>query len=259
MTRDMVMERPPTADGRCGACADGIAAPFAFSMAFQPVVDLAAARVYAYEALVRGPAGEPAGSVLGQVTAGNRYAFDQSCRVKAIALASRLGLQGTGASLSINFIPGAMYRPEHCVRATLAAARRHHVPTDQLVFELTENEKITDYAHLGSIFRVYRANSFRVALDDFGAGHSGLALLAQFQPDVVKLDMALLRGLDADARRRAIVGGVAGICRSLSVQLVAEGVETAAELSALRALGITLFQGYLFARPGFEMLPRVAF
>ena len=70
---------------------------------------------------------------------------------------------------------------------------------------------------------------------------------------------ALLRGLDADARRRAIVGGVAGICRSLSVQLVAEGVETAAELSALRALGITLFQGYLFARPGFETLPRVAF
>ena len=254
-----IVERHPAIDAQCGACADGIAPPFPFSMAFQPVVDVVAGRVYAYEALVRGPAGQPAGSVLGKITAGNRYAFDQSCRIKAIALATRLGLQGTGANLSINFIPGAMYRPEHCVRATLAAARRHHLPTNRLVFELTENERITDYAHLESIFRVYRANSFRVALDDFGAGHSGLALLAHFQPDIVKIDMALLRGLDADARRRAIVGGVAGICQALSVQVVAEGVETAAELAALRALGVTLFQGYLFAKPGFETLPRVAF
>ena len=122
---DMVLELPPTVGSRCGACIDGIAPPFEFSMAFQPVIDLDAGRVYAYEALVRGPAGEPAGSVLDRVTPANRYAFDQSCRVKAIALASRLGLQRTGASLSINFIPGAMYRPENCVRATLAAAQRH--------------------------------------------------------------------------------------------------------------------------------------
>ena len=255
---ELALERRRPALDRCGACADGIAPPFAFSMAFQPVVDLAAGRVYAYEALVRGPEGEPAGSVLGKVTAGNRYAFDQSCRTKAIALASRLGVQGTGANLSINFIPGAMYRPEHCIRATLAAARRHRFPTERIVFELTENEKVTDYAHLEGIFRAYRANSFRVALDDFGAGHSGLGLLAHFQPDVVKLDMALLRGLDTDARRRAIVGGVVGICRSLAAEVVAEGVETAAELAALRALGVTLFQGYLFAKPGFETLPRVA-
>lgn len=244
-------------EDRCGACADGIAPPFAFSMAFQPVVDLAAGRVYAYEALVRGPEGEPAPSVLGKITAGNRYAFDQSCRTTAIALASRLGMQATGANLSINFIPGAMYRPEHCVRATLAAARRHRFPLDRIVFELTENEKVADYAHLESIFRTYRANSLRVALDDFGAGHSGLSLLSHFQPDVVKLDMALLRGLDTDSRRRAIVGGVVGICRALAVDVVAEGVETADELAALRALGVTLFQGYLFAKPGFETLPRV--
>lgn len=255
---DLVLEQQrPSLEDRCGACADGIAPPFAFSMAFQPVVDLAAGRVYAYEALVRGPKGESAASVLGKVTASNRYAFDQSCRIKAIALASQLGLQHTGANLSINFIPGAMYRPENCIRATLAAARRHRFPTERIVFELTENEKVTDYAHLEGIFRAYRAHGFRVALDDFGAGHSGLSLLAHFQPDVVKLDMALLRGLDTDARRHAIVGGVVGICRSLATEVIAEGVETAAELTALHALGITLFQGYLFAKPGFETLPRV--
>lgn len=254
----IVME-PPASSSRCGACIDGIAPPFEFSMAFQPVVDLVANRIYAYEALVRGPAGEPAGSVLGQVTQANRYAFDQSCRVKAIALASGLGLQHTGASLSINFIPGAMYRPENCVRATLAAARRHRFPADRLVFELTENEEITDYAHLENIFRVYHSHHFRTAIDDFGAGFSGLGLLAHFPADVVKIDMSLVRGLDTDARRHAIVSGIVGICRALASQVVAEGVETAAELAALRALGVGLFQGYLFAKPGFESLPQVAF
>jgi EAL domain-containing protein (putative c-di-GMP-specific phosphodiesterase class I) len=246
----------PTAD-RCVGCLDGIAPPFPFTMAFQPVVDLAAGRIHAYEALVRGPNNEPAASVLGQVTPANRYAFDQSCRVTAISLASRLGLQHTGASLSINFIPGAMYRPETCVRATLAAARRHAMPYDRLIFELTENEQITDFEHLRGIFRVYRENGFRTALDDFGAGFSGLSLLAQFQPDIVKIDLVLLRDLDSDSRRRAIVGGIAGICRALGIKVVAEGVETAAELAALRELGISLFQGYLFARPGFESLPQV--
>ena len=256
---DAELERHSIAGSRCGDCADGISAPFGFSMAFQPMVDLAAGRIYAYEALVRGPAGEPAGTVLGQVTPANRYAFDQSCRLKAIELASRLGLQRLGANLSINFIPGAMYRPEHCIRATLAASRRHRFPADRIAFELTENEQITDHAHLGNIFRTYRAHSFRVAVDDFGAGFSGLGLLAQFQPDVVKIDMSLLRGIDADARRRTIVEGITAICRNLSIQVVAEGVETASELSALRALGISLFQGYLFAKPGFEALPQVTF
>ncbi len=249
----------PGAAGSCGACLDGIAPPFAFTMAFQPVVDVALRRIYAYEALVRGPSGESAASVLEAVTPANRYAFDQSCRIKAIALASALGLQQTGAGLSINFIPGAMYRPENCVRATLAAARRHQVPPDRLIFELTENERIDDHDHLTSILDVYRAQGFRTALDDFGAGFSGLGLLAQFRPDVVKIDMSLIRALDSDARRHVIVGGVVQMCRSLSAQVVAEGVETASELAALRGLGVSLFQGYLFAKPGLERLPEVTF
>ena len=121
------------------------------------------------------------------------------------------------------------------------------VPADRLIFELTEPEQITDRAH-----------SFRTALDDFGSGFGGLSLLAHFQPDLVKIDMSLLRHLDTDTRRHAIVNGSAGICRALSIG-VAEGVETVAELAALRALGVTLFQGYLFAKPGFETLPKVAF
>ena len=79
----------------CGACGDGIAQPFPFSMAFQPIVDVQAKRVFAYEALVRGPENESAFSVLRQVTPENRYSFDQNCRVAAISLAQQLGLRST--------------------------------------------------------------------------------------------------------------------------------------------------------------------
>ena len=243
---------------RCGECAEGIGKPFDFSMAFQPIVDVHERRIYAFEALVRGPSGESAGSVLNQVTAENRYAFDQSCRVTAISMATRLGLNASGARLSINFIPGAMYRPETCVRATIAAARRHGLAPDKVIFELTENERIVDHQHLRRIFEVYRSHDLRVALDDFGSGHSGLGLLARFQPDVIKIDMEILRGLDTDGRRRAIVASIATMARSLALDVVAEGVETARELDALRSLGLTLFQGYYFAKPGFETLPTAA-
>ncbi len=242
----------------CGACAGGIKPPFPFSMAFQPIVDLQARRIRAYEALVRGPGGEPAASVFAQLGPDTSYAFDQSCRVKAITLAARLGIAEQSASVSINFRPGAMYQPEACVRPTLAAARRHGFPADQITFELTEDERIGDYAFLRSIFEVYRANRFRTALDDFGSGYAGLTLLAEYQPDTVKLDIGLVRGIADHAARQAIVSGLAGICRTLGIDVVAEGVETRAELDALRGLGLRYFQGYLFAPPAFERLPEVA-
>ena len=242
----------------CGDCADGITAPFAFSMAFQPIIDMVARRIYSYEALVRGPCGESAISVLGQVNPLNRYAFDQSCRVKAINLAASLGIIATGAKLSINFIPGAMYRPEACVRATLTAAKRVGLANDMIVLELTENEQIVDFSLLGRIFDVYRRNNLRIAIDDFGAGFAGLGLLARFQPDVIKLDLEIVRGVDHDLPRRVIIAGMIKMATELGLNVVAEGVETQAELTALLDLGVTLIQGYYFAKPAFEALPSVA-
>ena len=255
---DDSFSRSRPAAGGCDGCGDGIAAPFPFSMAFQPIVDVTTNRVHAYEALVRGPAGESAPSVLAQVTLANRYAFDQSCRARAIELATGLGIVARGAHLSINFIPGAMYRPENCVRVTLAAARRHGLPLDRLQFEVTEGENVDDPDHLTAIFREYRKRGFRVAIDDFGAGYAGLGLLARFQPDVLKLDMGLIRGLDGNRVQRCIVAAVLSVCAELGIRAVAEGVETRAELDALRDLGVTLVQGYLLARPAFEALPDIA-
>ncbi|MBX3634620.1 MAG: EAL domain-containing protein [Rubrivivax sp.] len=238
----------------CRDCRDGQALGMPITMAFQPIVDLRSGSVFGYEALVRGTGGEGAGQVLSQVGDDNRYAFDQTCRVTAIELASRLGLEGM---LSINFLPNAVYRPQACIRTTLEAAARMGFPTSKLMFEVSESEQVLDHRHLRNIFDEYRRRGFTTAIDDFGAGHSGLNLLADFQPDIVKLDMALTREIDRDRVRRAIVTGIARFCEELGITVIAEGIETPAECLALQDLGIGLFQGYLFARPGFESLPPV--
>jgi EAL domain-containing protein (putative c-di-GMP-specific phosphodiesterase class I) len=180
----------------CTACKDGVQPPFPFSMAFQPIVDVDSRSVFAYEALVRGPHNEPAETILSRVTPENRYAFDQHCRVTAITLAARLGLAQSGARLSINFMPGAVYSPAACIQLTLQTARHVNFPSDYLIFEITEDEQVIDPAHLRSIVKDYRRRGFQVALDDFGKGFSGLNLLADFPTDLIKLDMELIRNLD---------------------------------------------------------------
>lgn len=224
-------------------------------MAFQPFVEAGTGAVFGYEALCRGVNGEPASDVLARVNESNRYRFDQACRVTALQLASELGLQGV---LSINFLPGAIYRPETCIRATLECASELGFPRERLMFEVTEGERATDHAHLRGIFAEYRRQGFRTAIDDFGAGYSGLNMLAEFQPDFIKLDMELTRNIDADPVRQAIVGGIMQTCRALALEVIAEGVETAGEYRLLRGSGVRLFQGYLFARPGFRSLPAVS-
>jgi EAL domain-containing protein (putative c-di-GMP-specific phosphodiesterase class I) len=243
---------------RCDGCKNGEALDFTFSMAFQPIVDLSTGTPFAYEALVRGPEGQSAASVLAQVTPANRYAFDQQCRVKAIQTAAAAGLLDTPARLSINFLPNAVYEPKACIQLTLKTAAEIQFPTDRLIFEFTENEQMVDPAHVSNIVDSYKRMGFGTALDDFGAGHAGLNLLARFQPDIIKLDMDLVRGLEASLPKRIIVEAVVKMCSALKVEVIAEGIETEAELEALRTLGIRYIQGYLFAKPGFETLPVVS-
>lgn len=238
----------------CRSCRPDEPLPFDFTMAFQPIVDVARREVFAYEALVRGTAGEGAETILGQINHGNRYVFDQSCRVKAVELAARLGMP---CFVSINFLPNAVYQAATCIRATLQAAQRFGFPTRQLIFEITENEQLVEKEHLKSIIREYKRQGFRTAIDDFGAGYSGLNLLAEFQPDIIKLDMAMVRAVDTDSVRQAIVAGILGVCRALGIEVIAEGVESEAEYRLLHGMGIRLFQGFLFARPAFEALPPV--
>lgn len=238
----------------CRACEPGGELPFTITMAFQPIVDVRTRSVFAYEALVRGSAGEPAEAVLSQVNPDNRYAYDQTCRRTAVALAARLKMP---CFVSINFLPNAVYHAATCIRATLEAARQHGFPTSRLIFEVTENEELVDKEHLKSIIREYRRLGFKTAIDDFGAGYAGLNLLAEFQPDIIKLDMALVHHIDTDPVRQAIVRGILGVCAALNIETIAEGVETQAEFEVLHGMGIGLYQGHLFARAGLEVLPEV--
>ncbi|MFN4040211.1 MAG: EAL domain-containing protein [Brevundimonas sp.] len=226
-------------------------------MAFQPIVDVDRQTVFAYEALVRGRDNQGAGAVLAQVSSGNRYAFDQLCRKTAITLAASLDLASTGAFLSINFLPNAVYEPRACIRVTLEAAMQTGFPLDHIIFEFTEAEQV-DAQHVLNILRAYRAMGFKTAIDDFGAGFAGLGLLTRFQPDIVKLDMDLIRDIDKDPVKRTIVRNTLSMLRDLGIDPVCEGIETVGEHDALRDLGVSLMQGYLLAKPEIEAMPVVA-
>lgn len=249
------MTTPSSSIPPCRACFDRPPLEIDFSMAFQPIVDVRDQSIFAYEALARGLNGGGAAEVLGQVDQNNRYQFDQTCRVKAIRLAAQLGMN---CHVSINFLPNAVYEPATCIRATLEAAKRYNFPVDRLIFEVTENEKVVDSGHLKRIIQEYHRQGFKTAIDDFGAGYSGLNLLAEFQPDIIKLDMDLMRDIDTDLTRQAIVRGIMAMCQALNITVIAEGIETTAEYHVLRDLGVHHFQGYLFARPAFEQLPQIA-
>ncbi|WP_203301405.1 EAL domain-containing protein [Marinobacter sediminum] len=243
-------------ESHCGQCECGEGLDFSFSFAFQPIVDVVNQSVYAYEALVRGTEGEGALSVLERVSERNRYTFDQVCRVKAVKLASRLGME---TRLSINFMPNAVYQPEHCIRTTLAAAKTYNFDTRKIIFELTENEHLASVDHLVSIIEAYKEMGFATAIDDFGAGYSRYNIMMASPPDILKLDMGLVRNIHDQPNKQAVVSGIIAMMKQLGGRIVAEGVETKQEYFWLRSQGIHLYQGFLFAKPGFECLPQPDF
>lgn len=243
------MARCARNDHSCNRCEGTL--PFDFTMAFQPIVDLEAGNIHAYEALVRGPQGESAASVIGQVTDELMYHFDQACRVKAIELASQLDMRET---LSINFMPNAVYEPQACIQATLEACSRVGWPTARINFEITETELVKDRQHLRNIIDSYRAMGFTTALDDFGNGYANLDLLTDLRPDILKIDRELVRDCDQDPRRQSLLKAVIGLAAELDIRLVAEGIEREEEALWLRDQGIVMQQGFFFARPAVEAL-----
>lgn len=249
-----VAAAPPRAVG-CSACSDKTALGFDFTMAFQPIIDFESKTIFAQEALVRGLNQEPAGEILARLTPDNLYKFDQTCRVKAVALAARLEIESL---LSINFLPNAVYKPENCLRTTLKAAAENNFPVERIIFEITEVERVADNNHLKNIVAEYKRHGFKTALDDFGSGYSGLNLLAAFQPDIIKLDMELTRDIDREPVKRIIVKNTIQICRDLGITIIAEGIESREELTVLRDFGLNLFQGYYFAKPAFEAIADIS-
>lgn len=122
---------------------------------------------------------------------------------------------------------------------------------------MTEGERIEDGPWFAEILREYKRCGFKTAIDDFGAGYAGMRLLADFQPDIIKIDMDLIRNVDTNVARQAIVRSLVRLCDEMSIQVIAEGIETPAERDCLYDAGIHLMQGCLFAKPAFQSVASV--
>jgi EAL domain-containing protein (putative c-di-GMP-specific phosphodiesterase class I) len=201
---------------------------------------------------VRGPDGAPAARVFDHVPRDELHRFDQESRVAAIKLASRLRLP---CNLNLNFLPRSLYTSPASVRSALEAAERCGIAPDRLVLEITEGEVIDDHAAFAQVVNEFRRCGLQLAIDDFGAGYAGLTMLADFQPDLLKLDMTLVRGIESRGPRQAIVRAIMQACVDLGIDVIAEGVETLEEYRWFENAGVALYQGYLFGRPQFEGLP----
>jgi blue light- and temperature-responsive anti-repressor len=223
----------------------------AFTHAFQPIVNTVTGTTFAHEALIRGPNGEGAGHVLAGLAHDSISAVDRESGLRAIALAARLGMS---TCLSVNALPQSVDGDAHAF-ALADAAQASGFPIHNLILEVTENEAIADVARFIDAVSNYRRLRIQIAIDDFGAGHSGLNLLADFQPDLLKLDMNLVRDIASRGPRQAIVRAILQVCEDLGIDVIAEGIETVAEYAWFSDHGVSLFQGYLFATPGFQQLP----
>ncbi len=222
-----------------------------FSFAFQPIVDIESGTAYSHEALVRGSNGESARSVLDAHQA-QIAPFDSACRARALQVARAAGVHG---NLNINLVPSLALHETFGLASTLEAALREGFPLEGIIVEATEVDLFSDPARFAAALNRFRRAGIRFAIDDFGAGYSGLGLLAEFQPDMLKLDMCLVRNIHSHGPRQSIVRAIHQVCLDLGIDLVAEGVETVEEFRWLAGLGVNLFQGYLFARPLFEGTP----
>lgn len=179
------------------------------------------------------------------------HALRERQRIAALEAAARLGLR---TRININFHPSDIAHSPTAISSLLDAAGRCGIAPESIVLEVLESEIIRDSGDFSARMNPYRASGLTFAIDDFGAGYAGLNLLADFQPDLLKIDMNLVRGIERNGPRQAILRGIARTCLDLGIDLIAEGVETVEEYAWFRAEGIELFQGFLLAKPVFDRL-----
>ncbi len=219
-------------------------------MAFQPVVSLKSKRIFAYEALLRSE----------ETMLGNPCAL--------LSAAERLGRVGEIGRMVRDRV--ALEVPSCPAQFVFVNLHSHDLLDDHLydsnsllskvadrvVLEVTERASLASVTDIEARMAQLRGLGFRIALDDLGAGYSGLASFTTLQPEVVKYDMSLVRGVESSPTRRKVISSMTSLFAEMDMRVVAEGVETTAERDTLTELGVDLLQGYLFAKParGFAKL-----
>ncbi|HYD98621.1 MAG TPA: EAL domain-containing protein [Alphaproteobacteria bacterium] len=239
----------------------GVLAADALASHFQPIVcAVDPRRVFAHEALLRATDLDGSTVSAGRLFAAAREAgltaqLDRAARHCALRSARRVGLD---TALFINFVPSAVADPRSSLEGTVRLALEAGFDPHRIVFEVVESEDYGDLPGLQGVLMEYRRAGFRIALDDLGAGYASLNRLTQLRPDIVKLDMALVRGIDADSYKAELAHRLVELAHSLGCEIVAEGVETAGEMAVVRALDVEYVQGFYIARPMPAPLPQPA-
>jgi EAL domain-containing protein (putative c-di-GMP-specific phosphodiesterase class I) len=223
-----------------------------YVIAYQPIVDVARRSIVAYEALTRGVDGTPYPKLVANLSTAAVRAFHRRTAETSIRRAAELGLLDLQASLSINLQPDL--HPDALDATFIASvARSCGLTPGNILIEFTEDHRLPIPEYRELLERNKHAG-FATGMDDFGAGYSGLTALVECRPEVLKLDRALVKGIDTSDTRQKLVQAFANCCKALDMRLIAEGIETREEADMVQSLGITHMQGYLFSKPVVDTL-----
>ncbi len=227
----------------------GLEARFAAALdslwiAYQPIISWSRRTTFAWEALVRNE--EP-------TLRSPPDLFEAAERLGRVQDLGRTVRDRVAQTLDRYPIPGLLFINLHAMEldddSLLDAAAPLSQHAAKVVLEVTERAPLEQITDATARVAALRALGYRIAVDDLGAGYAGLTSFAHLEPEVVKVDMSLIRGIDQSLLKQKLLGSIVALCRDLGIEIIAEGIETAAERDALIRLGGDLCQGYLFARP----------
>jgi diguanylate cyclase (GGDEF)-like protein len=237
--------------GLAGEFARLITEPRLFSH-YQPILNLSSGDILGWEALARCPKDSPFESpaLLFDFAEeiGSLFALEEACRYAAIKGA---GLLRSDQKLFINIHPKTMADPNFQPGKTLELLNRYGFCPINIVFEITERHPIKDFNAFHSALDHYRSQGYMVAIDDVGAGYSGLWTIAETKPDFIKIDISLIRGIDTNPMKRTLLEAMLSFAEKIECRVIAEGIETDRELSSIMSMGVHYGQGFHICRPNF--------
>jgi EAL domain-containing protein (putative c-di-GMP-specific phosphodiesterase class I) len=226
---------------------------------FQPIINITDGKLFGFEALSRIDGESCFANIEELFTAARQFGvlapLEFLCREKAIVKAAQLGTEGR---LFLNVCP-AVLASDHRPGVTAELLGKLGIERSRVVLEITEKSLISDYDLFNRVVSHYRQQGYAIAIDDLGDGYAGLKMLAQLEPDYVKLARFLVDGIDRSYVRQALVEAITGFCGRTGIEVIAEGIEQPEELVCLQQLGVKLGQGYLIGRPSSQPNIPVAF
>ncbi|MCX7828418.1 MAG: EAL domain-containing protein [Thermanaerothrix sp.] len=218
---------------------------------FQPIVSLVDGTVYGYEVLSRGipPFESPLAMFSAAESEGATWDLERACRLSAMWAVSQLPRPLRERAFFINVSPKVLKDPRFQRGFTLSQLKAYGLNQENFVLEITEHSSDGDRDRLAMMTEHYASQGFRIALDDFGSGDSGLVTLVRCTPHFIKLDMEIVRGIGASGYRRRLVKALVYFAMGVDARIIAEGVEDVEDLKALMELNVPMAQGFLFGRP----------